>query len=61
MSGVCEALLLIATPNPELAIPGVVAGINDGNLDLDDYDITDDAKEKITGLVDSMADSIATM
>ena len=55
--GVCEALLFIATPNPGLALPGIVDGINDGVLDLDDYDITDEAKEQIHGL----ADSIATM
>jgi len=57
VEGLCEALLLIATPNPGLAIPGVVAGVNDGVLDLDDYDITDEAKEQIHGL----AGSIATM
>jgi len=34
-----------------------VSGINDGDLDLDDYDISDDAKEQIQGL----ADGIETM
>ena len=56
-SGLCEALVLISTPNPELALPGIVSGINDGDLDLDDYDISDDAKEQIQGL----ADGIETM
>ena len=53
----CPALLLITEDQPQLALPGIVSGINDGDLDLDDHDITDDAKEQIQGL----ADSIATM
>jgi len=48
---------LITEDQPQLALPGIVSGINDGDLDLDDHDITDDAKEQIQGL----ADSIATM
>jgi len=53
----CAALLLITEDQPQLALPGIVSGINDGDLDLDDHDITEDAKEQIQGL----ADSIATM
>ena len=53
----CPFLVLVTEDQPQLALPGIVSGINDGDLDLDDHDITDDAKEQIQGL----ADSIATM
>jgi len=53
--GLCGALLLIATPNPELAIPGVLSAVNDGALDLDDYDIDNEAKEQIQELANSIA------
>ena len=55
-NGLCrEALTLIATPNPELAIPGLLLLVGDGDLDLLDYDINDEAKEQIQAFADSMA------
>jgi hypothetical protein len=55
-NGLCrEPLTLIATPNPELAIPGLLLLVGDGDLDLFDYDINDEAKEQIQEFADSMA------
>jgi hypothetical protein len=50
-----EALTLIATPNPELAIPGLLLLVGDGDLDLLNYDINDEVKEQIQAFADSMA------
>jgi len=55
-NGLCrEALTLIATPNPELAIPGLLLLVGDGDLDLLNYDINDEVKEQIQEFADSMA------
>ena len=43
----CPALLLLVQENPQLAIPGVVSAVNNGDLNLDDYDIPTEAKEEI--------------
>jgi hypothetical protein len=55
-NGLCrEALTLIATPNPELAIPGLLLLVGDEDLDFFDLDINDEAKEQIQEFADSMA------
>jgi len=44
-------LLLPVTENPMLAVPGVIAAIESGELNLDDYDISESVKETIKGLI----------
>ena len=50
-SGGCEALLPLVLPviqqTPMVALPGVAAAVNSGDISLDDYDITNEAKEQI--------------
>jgi len=51
----CPALLILVQENPQLAVPGVVAAVNSGDLNLDEYDIPTDAKEQLKGLADNIA------
>jgi len=57
IEGVAEmsGLINLIQENPTLAVPGVVAAVNSGDLNLDDYDIPSDAKEEIKRLADSIA------
>ena len=41
--------------NPMLAGPGIAAAILAGTLNLDDYDITDEAKEEIMTMTNTIA------
>jgi len=50
-----SGLINMIQENPTLAVPGVVAAVNSGDLNLDDYDIPSDAKEEIKRLADSIA------
>jgi len=50
-----NGLINFIQENPTLAVPGVVAAVNSGDLNLDDYDIPSDAKEEIKRLADSIA------
>ena len=60
LNGGCEDLLLpIIQQTPIVALPGVVAAVNGGYISLDDYDITNEAKEQIQGIADSVADNIS--
>ena len=51
-------LVNLIQENPTLAVPGVVAAFNSGDLNLDDYDISTDAKEDIMGLANSIASKV---
>jgi len=42
----------VIVQNPQIALPGVVAAVNRGDINLDDYDISNEAKEQIQGLAD---------
>ena len=44
--------------NPMLAGPGIAAAIVAGTLNLDDYDITDEAKEEIMTMTNTITGSI---
>jgi len=50
--------LLLLQENPILAVPGVTAAIRSGELNLDDYDITDEAKEEILGMTNTIANNV---
>ena len=48
VEGLCEALLLpVIQQTPMVALPGVALAVNSGDISLDDYDITNEAKEQI--------------
>ena len=51
----CPALLILVQENPQLAVPGVVAAVNSGDLNLDDYDIPTEAKDQLKGLAENIA------
>jgi len=51
----CPALLILVAENPQLAVPGVVAAVNSGDLNLDDYDIPTEAKDQLKGLAENIA------
>ena len=51
----CPALLILVQENPQLAVPGLVAAVNSGDLNLDDYDIPTEAKDQLKGLADNIA------
>ena len=51
----CPALLLLVQENPQLGVPGVVAAVNSGELNLDDYDIPTEAKDQLKGLAENIA------
>ena len=53
-----SGLINLIQENPTLAVPGVVAAVNSGDLNLDDYDIPADAKEEIMGLANSIASKV---
>ena len=60
LNGGCEDLLLpIIQQTPIVALPGVVAAVNGGYISLEDYDITNEAKEQIQGIADSVANNIS--
>ena len=46
--------------NPEYALPGVISGVNSGDLNLDDYEITEDQKEQVKKLADTVANNVST-
>jgi len=58
------ALPLLVLPaiqqNPEYALPGVISGVNSGEINLDDYEITDDQKEQVKKLADTVANNVST-
>jgi len=56
LSGAC--LLLLLQENPMLAAPGVTAAVRSGELNLDDYDITDEAKEEIKEMTNTIASNV---
>ena len=56
LSGAC--LLLLIQENPMLAAPGVTAAVRSGELNLDDYDITVEAKEEILGMTNTIANNV---
>jgi len=41
-----------------LAAPGVTAAVMSGELNLDDYDITEEAKEEILGMANTIASNV---
>jgi len=41
-----------------LAAPGVTAAVMGGELNLDDYDITEEAKEEILGMANTIASNV---
>jgi len=41
-----------------LAAPGVTAAVMGGELNLDDYDITEEAKEEILGMTNTIASNV---
>jgi len=41
-----------------LAAPGVTAAVMSGELNLDDYDITEEAKEEILGMTNTIASNV---
>jgi len=41
-----------------LAAPGVTAAVRSGELNLDDYDITDEAKEEIKEMTNTIASNV---
>ena len=49
------ALMGIIALNPMLAGPGIAAAILAGTLNLDDYDITDEAKEETMTMTNTIA------
>ena len=55
---VTAALMGIIALNPMLAGPGIAAAIVAGTLNLDDYDITDEAKEEIMTMTNTITGSI---
>ena len=56
ISGAC--LLLLLQENPMLAAPGVTAAVISGELNLDDYDITEEAKEEIQAMTNTIASNV---
>lgn len=56
ISGAC--LLLLLQENPMLAAPGVTAAVRSGELNLDDYDITEEAKEEIQAMTNTIASNV---
>ena len=55
---VTAALMGIIALNPMLAGPGIAAAIVAGTLTLDDYDITEEAKEEIMAMTNNIASNI---
>ena len=51
-------LLLIAEDNPAVVLPGIAVGVNSGDVDLDDYDLPEEAKESIQTLSSNLINSI---
>ena len=49
----------VIVQNPQIALPGVVAAVNRGDINLDDYDISNEAREQIQGLADSIASNFS--
>ena len=47
MTTLAPALLLLIQETPELALPGVVAGVKGGAIDLDNYDLDGESKQLI--------------
>jgi len=41
-----------------LAAPGVTAAVRSGELNLDDYDITEEAKEEIQAMTNTIASNV---
>jgi len=50
--------LLLLQENPMLAAPGVTAAVRSGELNLDDYDITEEAKEEIREMTNTIASNV---
>ena len=55
---VTAALMGIIALNPMLAGPGIAAAIVAGTLTLDDYDITEEAKEEIMAMTNTITSNI---
>ena len=49
---------MLIQENPMLAAPGVTAAVMGGELNLDDYDITEEAKEEILGMTNTIASNV---